>query len=409
MLQITHQIPSGIRIQKSRTTLLLDHPFFGTLLFRLGAKSSRLVATMATDGISLFYNPEFVETLNAAELAGVLAHEVMHPALQHHTRRGDRTQARWNMACDYAINPMLLDAGLTLPKDVLIDDRFRGMSAERIYNLIEEEKDQEGSHEQAENKAGGASGATDDKAPQTDLDANEPQGPSTPGGVGQVLDAPAPLGKDGPSLSEQAREWQIAVEQAASVAKLAGKLPAGAVRTLEASRAAKLEWRELLRRAWSETIPADYSWMHPNRRHVWSGLYLPGITSEGVGEIAVAVDCSGSINARQLGLFEAEIRSILSGQRPRLVHVLYFDAAVQKVERFQGGEPISLVPVGGGGTDFRPCFDWLCERGIVPATLVLLTDLCGTFPSEAPPYPVIWASTEDRRAPFGQVVSMEAA
>ena len=100
---------------------------------------------MATDGISLFYNPEFVETLNAAELAGVLAHEVMHPALQHHTRRGDRNQARWNMACDYAINPMLLDAGLTLPKDVLIDDRFRGMSAERIYNLIEEESNQDSS------------------------------------------------------------------------------------------------------------------------------------------------------------------------------------------------------------------------------------------------------------------------
>lgn len=184
MLQITHQISSGVRIQKARTTLLLDHPFFGTLLFRLGAKSSRMVETMATDGISLFYNPEFVETLNAAELAGVLAHEVMHPALQHHTRRGDRNHARWNMACDYAINPMLLDAGLMLPKDVLIDDRFRGMSAERIYNLIEEEKNQEDSPEQAENKAGVGSGATEDKAPQSDSDANEPQAPSTPGGVG---------------------------------------------------------------------------------------------------------------------------------------------------------------------------------------------------------------------------------
>ena len=59
------QIASEVRIQKARTTLLLDHPFFGTLLFRLGAKPSRMVATMATNGISLFYNPEFVETLNA--------------------------------------------------------------------------------------------------------------------------------------------------------------------------------------------------------------------------------------------------------------------------------------------------------------------------------------------------------
>ena len=70
----------------------LDHPFFGSLLFRFGSKAIAAIATMATDGVSLFYNPEFVETLNAANLAGVLAHEVMHPAL-HHMCGGDRNQA----------------------------------------------------------------------------------------------------------------------------------------------------------------------------------------------------------------------------------------------------------------------------------------------------------------------------
>ncbi|HTF64932.1 MAG TPA: hypothetical protein VK638_19820 [Edaphobacter sp.] len=130
-------LSSMVRIQKARTTLLLDHPFFGTLLFRLGAQARSSIATMATDGVSLCFNPQFVETLSAAEIAGTLAHEVMHPALQHHTRRSGRNPRRWNMACDYAINPMLVDAGLTLPKDVLLDNRFRGMSAERIYNLLE--------------------------------------------------------------------------------------------------------------------------------------------------------------------------------------------------------------------------------------------------------------------------------
>jgi predicted metal-dependent peptidase len=408
MLQVTHPIAVGLRIQKARTTLLLDHPFFGTLLFRLGGKASRSVATMATDGVSLFYNPEFVDTLNAAELAGVLAHEVMHAALQHHTRRGDRNPVRWNMACDYAINPILLDAGLTLPKDVLIDSRFRGMSAERIYNQIEEDEKQEGSTGQSESQPGNGSGGPEDDSLQNDPCGDEPSAPSTPGGVGQVLDAPAPEAGDGPSIAEQAREWQIAVEQAETVAKVAGKLPGGAVRALEAAQAAKVDWRELLRRAWSDTIPSDYSWTRPNRRHVWSGLYLPGVTSEGAGEIAIAVDCSGSVSPRQLGLFEAEIRSILAGQRPRLVHVLYFDAAVQKVETYQAGQPVSLSPIGGGGTNFRPCFDWLQKQSIVPQTLVFLTDLCGRFPTETPMYPVIWASTECRKAPFGEVVPMEA-
>ena len=409
MLQITYRLTSDLRIQKARTTLLLDHPFFGTLLFRLGARASSSIATMATDGVSLFYNSEFVDTLNAAELAGVLAHEVMHPALQHHTRRGDRDHTRWNMACDYAINPILIDAGLVLPKDILIDNRFRGMSAERIYNLIEEDEKQEGSTGQSESQTGNGSGRSDDGSLQNDESGNEPEAPSTPGGVGQVLDAPEPEAESGPSVAEQAREWQIAVEQAETVARVAGKLPGGAARALEAAQAARVDWRELLRRAWSDTIPADYSWMRPNRRHVWSGLYLPGITSEGVGEIAIAVDCSGSVSSRQLGLFEAEVRSILAGQRPRLVHVLYFDAAVQKVETYQAAQPVSLSPAGGGGTDFRPCFDWLRECGVVPETLVFLTDLCGTFPTVAPTYPVIWASTETRKAPFGEVVPMECA
>jgi Putative metallopeptidase domain len=77
-------LSSVVRIQKARTTLLLDHPFFGTLLFRLGALARSSIATMATDGVSLYFNPQFVETLSAAEIAGTLAHEVMHPALQHH-------------------------------------------------------------------------------------------------------------------------------------------------------------------------------------------------------------------------------------------------------------------------------------------------------------------------------------
>jgi predicted metal-dependent peptidase len=180
----------------------------------------------------------------------------------------------------------------------------------------------------------------------------------------------------------------MTVQQAENVSWLAGKMPAGAVRSLEASKAANVDWRELLRRAWSETIPSDYSWIRPNRRRIWNGLYLPGVTSEGVGEVAIAVDCSGSIHARQLGLFEAEVRSILAGQQPRLVHVLYFDAEVHRHETYQAGQPIHLTPLGGGGTDFRPCFRWLEEKGIYPQTMVFLTDLWGTFPTDAPTYPV---------------------
>jgi predicted metal-dependent peptidase len=392
-----------VRVQKARTTLLLDHPFFGTLLFRLKGRETRSVQTMATDGVSLFYNPDFVATLPAVELCGVLAHEVLHPALQHHVRRGNRSPVRWNKACDYAINPLVVDAGLPLPKDILLDDRFRGMSAERIYNLLLEEED--GNRQQPEDE---------EEFAETSSDTDEgkdgsPNAPVTPGGIGQVLDAPAADEADGKPEDEQARDWQIAVEQAETLSKLAGKIPAGLDRCLEGAEEARVDWRELLRRSWSQTGTADYSWLRPNRRHIWQGLYLPGVIREGVGSVVIAVDCSGSVSARQLSLFEAEIQSILEGQRPELVRVLYFDTQIHKVDVFQTGQPIKLSPVGGGGTDFRPCFDWIEENAVRPDMVVFLTDLYGTVPTERPAYDVIWASTGSRVAPFGRLVPMQAA
>ena len=92
------------------------------------------------------------------------------------------------------------------------------MSAERIYNLIEEQQREDGSDERSEGKNQQGDGSSDDGG---NLSA-----PSTPGGIGQVLDAPEQEG-EGRTVAEQARDWQIAVEQAENVAKLAGKLPAG--------------------------------------------------------------------------------------------------------------------------------------------------------------------------------------
>jgi predicted metal-dependent peptidase len=399
------ETPTLRRIQKARTALVLDHPFFGSLLFRLKDCECRSIQTMATDGVSLYYNPEFVETLNAATLAGTLAHEVMHPALRHHVRRSGRDPRRWNMACDYAINPLLVDSGLKLPEGILLDNRFRGLSAEQIYNVLDSEAAQDSGGEDEESESvGERSNAEQSPAGK----AVEPSAPTTEGGIGQVLDAPAP-DQETPTIEEQIREWDIAVNQATTIAKHVGKVPAGLNRTLEGAAESAVDWRELLRRHWSDTIPADYSWMRPNRRHLWTGLYLPGVVREGVGEVAIAVDCSSSVSARQLRLFEAEVRSILEGQRPERVYVLYFDAVVQTVETYECGQRIDLNPVGGGGTEFGPCFEWLDDRGIRPQTLVFLTDLYGSFPPSAPAYPVLWASTGSRKAPFGEVIPMQAA
>jgi hypothetical protein len=155
----------------------------------------------------------------------------------------------------------------------LLDNRFRGLSAERIYNLFEEEEQNQSSSSDADTKsqddsADSGGGLNSSESSNSEEDTGEPTVPQTPGEIGQVLDAPEPENGEGAPVAEQAREWQIAVVQAENVAKLAGKLPAGVTRSLEAAQAAGVDWRELLRRAWSETIPADSDgWKSGESRH----------------------------------------------------------------------------------------------------------------------------------------------
>ena len=125
------------RIVAARVEMLLSEPFFGSLALRLDCQERPDVTkTVATDGVMLAYNPDFVTSISQKELVGVIAHEVLHCAHGHMWRRNARDFQKWNVACDLAINQILVDACFTLPKGILIDSQFSGMSAEAIYSKL---------------------------------------------------------------------------------------------------------------------------------------------------------------------------------------------------------------------------------------------------------------------------------
>jgi predicted metal-dependent peptidase len=133
-------------------------------------------------------------------------------------------------------------------------------------------------------------------------------------------------------------------------------------------------------------------------------LYLPSVERSGAGEMVIVVDTSGSIGPTELEQFAGEINAIAVDVEPERVHVVYCDAAVQGVEEFQQGEPILLHPAGGGGTDFRPAFEWVSENCLEPKCLIYLTDLCcRSYPDEVD-YPVLWITDSPRTAPMGQTI-----
>ena len=61
---------------------------------------------------------------------------------------------------------------------------------------------------------------------------------------------------------------------------------------------------------------------------------------------------------------------------------------------------------GGGGTDFRPVFEWLDGAGERPELLVYFTDAQGQFPENEPNYPVIWLVKGRETVPWGQRIQL---
>jgi predicted metal-dependent peptidase len=139
-----------IRVTRARSQLVMDHPFFGSLIMRMAMAACTALKdkTMATDGTSIWYHPEFLDEVTAAELLGILVHELFHCILGHHVRRGDRDPDRWNRACDYVVNPMVLAAGFVLPKWVLLDPQYAGLNAEQVYRLLEQEEEKQQQQQQ---------------------------------------------------------------------------------------------------------------------------------------------------------------------------------------------------------------------------------------------------------------------
>jgi predicted metal-dependent peptidase len=416
------------KLTRARVQLLLMQPFFGTLCLRLKLMPGSL-PTMATDGSRIVYNPAFVGQLKPAELEGTLAHEVLHCALGHQCRRGSRDQGLWNEAADLAINPILTANGFTLPAGALTDPAFANLSAEEIYAQLLRKKTEGGSGSnqgQQQTNTGGGTANNSQATPSTAVlnpkpdassqSASEQQGqttgqapgsmPARPGGFGEVIDATDEHGHAASPAEKlrQEHEWTIAAEQALRSAKAWGHDPAGIERRLTESRQSHQDWRAILRDFVAATTPSDYRWMPPNRRHIASGLYLPSVERRGLGEIVIAVDTSGSIGKLELEQFAGEISAISEEAQPEAIHVVYCDAAVQFTQEFTASEPIRLEPKGGGGTDFRPAFEWVEKNDIAPVCLIYLTDLCcDSFP-EVPEYPVLWVTDSRRTAPFGETV-----
>ena len=423
---------------KARTRLVTGYPFFGNVAMKLKLIEDESVKTMATNGEVIKFNPSWVEELPLAEVVGVFAHEILHVSNGHHLRQNhgqERDSTSWNVACDYAINSILLKEGFVLPEGGLFDDenKFGNGSAEVIYKTVHEEieewkqeqeeansqSDQESAESDESSEGNGSGKGSEDSneegeggtgsGGQEGEDEEDSQGSETGSSIddfieekyGKLLgEVEQQKTEEGKELSEseterKLEELRVDVVQSEMRARARGYGSGGSelTRDLKGYVEDKVDWRHRLLNLCQDAIASDFTWNYPNRRHIAEGLYLPSEDKDQLNTLVIGVDQSSSVRDEEVSLFEGAMKNIIGQVGFEKIYILYYTGILKEVVELDAGDNFSMKPTRYyGGTNFNVVTDWIEQEGIIPSCLLMLTDGECRVPLE-PSYPVGWCLT----------------
>jgi predicted metal-dependent peptidase len=454
------------KVNKAKAQIVLHHRFFATVMMTLQWQVDTSCPTGWTDGRTIAYNPTFIDGLTEKQTIGFIVHEVFHVINRHHLRRNNRDPKDWNVACDYASNPVIIDMRFELPPHGLFRRDLKDKAAEQIFGVLkgeqekqaEEQKKQQDqqSHDdgakddsEQESADAGEEGEEDQEDAGTDAsdgkdddnkeDAGDGDNESAAGkedgegeegaagdeegeGQGETPDQTDPgecgevrdmKNEDGSDMSEaeqtvEENRVQVMIAQAGRIATQAGQMQ-GLERVIKELQKPEVDWREELKPYIQQYVRNDFTWQTPSRKHILADLYLPSMRSQELDDVVLVIDVSGSINDRIYTSFMANVKDLLEEFKMRLTIICCDDHITEVFEDVTADTICEIKPRYGGGTDFKPPFVWLAEQGIDPTLLLYFTDLeCYSYPVE-PSFPVIWAAWSGwyggkKEAPFGVTI-----
>lgn len=363
-----------------------DLVFFSNMMLMMTMVFDDRVPTAGTYDLTVLFNPQFFMSCTEEERVGLMAHEIMHPALGHQHRRGHRTPKRYNEAGDYCINNMLDERGIKLPKGGLLDPKYKGMSTNDIYELLPEEDDIPDSPQHDLTHGLGGSG-------------NQPGQNQTNGGQNPGM--PPPMTQT---------QVENAVLQAATNARAqagAGSIPGMVEIAMDKFLNPRLPWHVLTKRWLLDFNKNDFSNRRPNRRF-FPDFYLPTLFSEALGAVNVYVDSSGSVSDSDFQQFVSETGGMLTQLNPKYIDFSLFDTSIRSTDRIFSLKDLQRVDFSGrGGTLIEPVYDHIKETK--PKFAIIFTDGEFGIPDTKLSIPVLWIIYNNPSfvAPFGRVVHYE--
>ena len=308
-----------------------DSAFFTTVCFSLKHEWDDSIPTAATNGTTIYFNTKFFMELTTEERVFLLLHETMHVAYLHMDRLNTRDKRKWNVAADHVINLMLLERGFKMPANGLADPQYRGMSTDEVYLKLPNQEDED-----------------------TPSDLLEPAGSSE-------------------ALKETVQEILV---RASIQAKMQNDDPKGIPGDLQIFLNKlldpKLPWQTILKKYLQAKAKNDYSFRKPNRRFFPQHI-LPSLFSEGLLDIAIAVDTSGSVTDADFNVFISEIRGIIRSMKPSKITLVQFDTELGTIQDIKNVAELSNIKfIGRGGTAVGPVLKWANEHK--PQVLLVFTD-----------------------------------
>ena len=434
MLMIGAKLTAQQRLTKAVTAIISTNRYRALVgVLMMGNKSitnDPRVNTACTDGVNEMYDEAFVDDLTDAELRFVVLHECRHKLYKHlfiWQPLFNEDAATANEATDKVINLEIRDenadgfavmpvwtqtriARLTPEQQAqlaqegigvgdpmgLIDEQYRGMATKQVYDILRKKKKEQ----QQQQQQGQGQGDPDTKDVNV---AGSGVGQGVPSLDSHDWEAAKKLTPEETKQIE--REIDTAIRQGALGA---GKTGADVPRSMLELMRPKVDRREVLREFMTEHITGrDYTtWARPNRRFLSSGVYMPSLLSEAVGELAFCVDTSYSVTDKELALQLGEVVALCEALKPKCVHILYWGSTVVRHEKYgEHDTPIeqmasSTNPRGGGGTVPSCVPQYLSKHGIKPQCAIVLTDGvffgggCGQWET-----PVLWMITTNAPAP----------
>lgn len=436
------------RLLLSRMRILCSNGFYGLLLMHMDFALDAKCETACTDGRKIYFGPAFLDELSDGELDFVMMHEILHCALQHCSRDGERDHEVFNVACDIVVNSNILASNnndlksITLRKyGVSIHQTPKGeegvnYTAEQVYEMFPVRGLRKGSGQGMSGGLGSSDGRLGNGGPSGKGGSGKGQsgkgaagkGSSGNGygrGNGSGNGSGIPSGgtwddhsrwKDADEDETLREEWSKRLLDAGEAISIRdpsntrGMIPVCANRILKELRRPQTDWRTVLNDFVQEEI-SDYSFTPPDRRFDDGPFFLPDYNEKEdlVKDILFMIDTSASMPDSAITAAYSEIKGAIDQFNGKLQGWLgFFDAVVVEPEPFSNEEEFKVIrPKGGGGTRFDIIFKYVTERmDPLPASIIIMTDGYAPFPKEkaADGIPVLWLLVNDEvDPPWGKV------